>query len=361
KQLESLVDQINRLTDEREDAFSKIDRLESMLSNANDLNRQLAADLNDMQLKQQQSKLSTNEPKQQQQTGGVGGRDDNLVKIDLLENEIKYFKQQIDILLKEDVSTKRLLAEREQAVVNLNKLLENYEADREKYAALLEQNHNDKQTISRILSQNNELKTQLVELQDAYVNVTKVNLDLTTQLQTEQFKLKQLNETVMMMTQSTNHQNQNGSIDNNSSSSRLSAEWGDDEQTNGHVQSKEKEDDQNDVKDNESGGGDGPPKETIMDNIKRRIVYLEKENKDLNDYIVLMNRQIEDNGGGGRTVNGETGNGENGDNHLRSLLEDKFKKVMEDNADLREANQQLEHVIQQLQFETETIVDYITM
>jgi hypothetical protein len=37
------------------------------------------------------------------------------------------------------------------------------------------------------------------------------------------------------------------------------------------------------------------------------------------------------------------------------LLEEKFKKVMDDNADLKEKNQQLEHMIQQLQFETETI------
>lgn len=37
------------------------------------------------------------------------------------------------------------------------------------------------------------------------------------------------------------------------------------------------------------------------------------------------------------------------------LLEEKFTKVMKDNADLKERNQQLEHIIQQLQFETETI------
>ncbi len=34
---------------------------------------------------------------------------------------------------------------------------------------------------------------------------------------------------------------------------------------------------------------------------------------------------------------------------------------MNENAELKEKNQELEHVISQLQFETETIVDYITM
>jgi hypothetical protein len=41
------------------------------------------------------------------------------------------------------------------------------------------------------------------------------------------------------------------------------------------------------------------------------------------------------------------------------LLEEKFNKVMKTNADLSEKNQQLEHMIQQLQFETETIGIYI--
>lgn len=37
------------------------------------------------------------------------------------------------------------------------------------------------------------------------------------------------------------------------------------------------------------------------------------------------------------------------------LLEEKFKRVMAENADLKEKNQQLDHMVQQLQFETETI------
>ena len=37
------------------------------------------------------------------------------------------------------------------------------------------------------------------------------------------------------------------------------------------------------------------------------------------------------------------------------MLEDKFNKVMKQNAELKEKNQELEHVILQLQSETETI------
>ncbi len=41
------------------------------------------------------------------------------------------------------------------------------------------------------------------------------------------------------------------------------------------------------------------------------------------------------------------------------IKKDKFNKVMKNNADLIEKNLELEHVIQQLQFETETISNFI--
>lgn len=109
--------------------------------------------------------------------------------------KVKYFKQQIDILLKEDMQTRRLLADKEQSTVNLSKLVHEYESEREKYATMLEQTHSDKQTISRALTQNNELKTQLVELQDAFVQVTQQNADLVNRLQAEEYKCKQLQQT----------------------------------------------------------------------------------------------------------------------------------------------------------------------
>lgn len=95
-------------------------------------------------------------------------------------------------MLKEDAETRRQLADKEQSVANLEKLVGQYESDRDKYATLLEQTHSDKQTISRALTQNNELKTQLVELQDAFVRVTQEKADLMNRLQAEEFKTKQL-------------------------------------------------------------------------------------------------------------------------------------------------------------------------
>lgn len=106
--------------------------------------------------------------------------------------KLRYFKQQIDILLKEDMQTRQALQDKEHSVMNLEKLLREYESEREKYSTLLEQSHSDKQTISRALAQNNELKSQLVELQDAFVRITQEKADLVTRLQAEEYKTKQL-------------------------------------------------------------------------------------------------------------------------------------------------------------------------
>ncbi len=203
-QIESLVDQINRMSDERENAFAKIDHLESVLGTTQKTNQSLTNELDEL-------KNKLNEKNQIPTYNNLTQNDQSNEKILLLENEIKYFKQQIDILLVEQAQLKVLLDEKEISIGNLNKLAEKYESDREQYNRLLEQTHNDKQTISRILKQNNDLKQQFNELQDAYVNVTKQNLELATQLETEQFKYKKLYEEYQ-----TNH---NSNIVNNQMSS----------------------------------------------------------------------------------------------------------------------------------------------
>jgi chromosome segregation ATPase len=84
---ENLVDQINRMTDEREELFGKMDSLQARLIAANQLNEQLKVDVdsanarfNDMQQQIQQV--------QHPKSGGAND-DQYIVKIDLLENEIK--------------------------------------------------------------------------------------------------------------------------------------------------------------------------------------------------------------------------------------------------------------------------------
>jgi TolA-binding protein len=127
---------------------------------------------------------------------------------------------------------KKTLYEKDQSILSLEKLLQKYESDREQYDRLLDQSHNDKQTISRILTQNNDLKNQLNELQDVYVNVTNQNLDLATKLESEKFRLKQLeeksptkfnNQQVEALVSAPNSENSN-----NNNNRDLESEWDDD-------------------------------------------------------------------------------------------------------------------------------------
>ena len=209
-QIESLVDQINRMSDERENAFAKIDHLESVLSTTQKTNQSLVYDLEEL-------KKKLNEQNQSAISNDLSHDGQSNEKIQLLENEIKYFKQQIDILLIEQAQLKGLLDEKEVSIGNLNKLVDKYESDREQYNRLLEQTHSDKQTISRILKQNNDLKQQFNELQDAYVNVTKQNLELATQLESEQFKYRKLYDEYQNNPNSNNNNNNNNDMVNNQS------------------------------------------------------------------------------------------------------------------------------------------------
>ncbi len=151
-----------------------------------------------------------------------------------------------------------------------------------------------------------------------------------------------------------------------------------------------------------------------MDAIKKRIQDLERENQDLNNYITLVNKNLESQQKQDtpkkqhnpeqeeiidqqlRKIEGlceEVGRLESERDHLHAkiqtfegqmrsngdysgqssdgnrlgaliserqlvdfkLLEEKFKRVMQQNADLNDKNQQLEHIVVQLQCETETI------
>lgn len=58
--------------------------------------------------------------------------------------------------------------------------------------SLLDTMSRDKEALSRSVGQNRELKTQLVELQDAFVKMSKQNMELATELETERFKVTQL-------------------------------------------------------------------------------------------------------------------------------------------------------------------------
>lgn len=394
RQIESLVDQINRMSDEREDSFSKLDRLDQLVKSKDE-----AIKARDAEVQELKSKLAQQEAEVRAAKAGPSAVTStgqaSSDKAQLLENEIKYFKQQIEILVQEQAQMAQVIQDKEMSIGNLNKLVEKFESDREQHAKLLETLHNEKQTLSRAIHQNKELKEQLTELQDAFVNVTQKNLELTTQLQAEQFKLKQINESPNSFSIQQVQQVQLGAsqqpaapVHESSTPPEDADEWNSDE------------DPQN------SSSPDRKSESSLMQGIKERIEYLEKENKDLNDYIELMNKRaaaidqqvasqqpndLEPHQILHETIRKLTSERDDLARQVKAvreqslaqsqetaasldnpvvdqefikdmkLLEDKFNKVMVENVELREKNQELEHTIDQLQFETETIADYISM
>ena len=99
-QIESLVDQINRMSDEREAAFAKMDSLETMLKKTSTQNDTLITDLGEMKSKYEQA------------IADESARPGN--KEQLLENEIKYFKQQIEILVQDHNLLVKAIDEKDQ-------------------------------------------------------------------------------------------------------------------------------------------------------------------------------------------------------------------------------------------------------
>lgn len=95
RQVENLVDQINRMSDEREELFGKIESLESRLATANQLNAQLKSELDNMHsaaiAAAAVAAVNQNNAQQTSQKSPSSKQNEEqyIVKIDLLENEIK--------------------------------------------------------------------------------------------------------------------------------------------------------------------------------------------------------------------------------------------------------------------------------
>ncbi|RNA40634.1 golgin subfamily A member 2 [Brachionus plicatilis] len=265
KQVENLVDQINKLTDEREESFAKIDSLKIEVKNLKDQNTH--------------SKLSQSE------------KVESDPKVELLENEIKYFKKQIEILLKEQVNLQQIVDNKSQEIQHLNDQVNKVEMERKNFNILLEESHNNKQTISRILVQNNELKSNLQMLQEENTKMKE---------KIENFEFSQL---------------QNNTELEQEMEVRQNGINGEEEQI--------------------ENLGDNQIFSNKLSDFSFENLFFQEEvqsREKILDYVKNM-----------------------------KLVEKKFNKIMEENVELREKNAELEHIVQQLEFETETIVDYVTM
>ncbi|XP_071821023.1 golgin subfamily A member 2-like isoform X2 [Apostichopus japonicus] len=88
----------------------------------------------------------------------------------------------------------KLLEEKESKLEELESVVYRFKEDATDRKALLESIQNDKATISRAVAQNKDLKSQLEELQDAFVKMSENNMTLTTSLQSEQHQANEFKQ-----------------------------------------------------------------------------------------------------------------------------------------------------------------------
>ncbi|CAF1055234.1 unnamed protein product [Adineta steineri] len=262
---------------------------------------------------------------------------DFILERDALLQENQLFKQAIDEWSRRFEETR---LENEQIIKHLNdkdeyifqleksngKVQENM-VDHEK---LLQATHEDKTTLSRAIAQNKQLKEQLTELQDGFVKMSNDNMNLTNQIQATDYLNKQLNERLAQKELQVEHVQTTDNVHN-------------------HEQSQ--------IVDNtEQGTTTQQMNDLLAENksLRERLSQLEQQSPVKND---TQNNDSSSLSSLPSAVD-ESPQLQNG--FVEKII-DRFNRAMRDNADLQDRTQQLEHLILQLQSETDTIGDYISL
>jgi len=182
------------------------------------------------------------------------------------------------------------------------------------HGKLLQTIHDDKATLSRALTQNKQLKDQLTELQDQFIKMSNDNMTLTNKIQAQEHLNKQLNERLVQK----------------------------ESPTNGNIEVEQ-------------------PTEN-----EQQLNELIEENKSLRERLSKLEQQPQTTSTNHDTSSLSTlslpvEDSPQPQNGFIDKIIDRFNRAMRDNADLQDRAQQLEHLILQLQSETDTIGDYISL
>ncbi|XP_075557583.1 golgin subfamily A member 2-like isoform X1 [Dermacentor variabilis] len=116
------------------------------------------------------------------------------LKLQQYEQELETLRAACETQGSDNQQLSSLLAEREAQAEELAAALERLREDHVESSRLLETIQSEKVAASRALSQNRELKRQLEEMQDVFVKLSNDKLELTEQLQKEQHVTKELGE-----------------------------------------------------------------------------------------------------------------------------------------------------------------------
>ncbi|XP_013784267.1 golgin subfamily A member 2-like [Limulus polyphemus] len=326
-------------------------------------------------------------------------------KLESLSTENEKLKKEIDCQVRDNAHISHLLEERESKLEELESALSRQQETQVDKTRLLETMQSEKVAASRAMAQNRQLKQQLEELQDGFVKLNDDKLKLTDELYHEQHISKELGERLSeqeeelseLKDQLSRKEKQLKILEQNANKETFQHHQIVDRmrhyEAQGHLTEvlqedlvKAKERIETLLTQNtelrmalarqaedviKSGNETSVDKETDRKNdlvaslsasvrqLEMERDYLLHEMKDQQSQRDDLKSQMTDLNSNEKNVVLKEDH-ESLKNSMKQL-EEKFTKTMDQIAELSDQKQQLEHLVTQLQGETDTIADYITL
>ncbi|XP_022256148.1 golgin subfamily A member 2-like [Limulus polyphemus] len=286
-------------------------------------------------------------------------------RMESLCEENEKLKKEIDSQASDNTRISQLLVERETHLEELQAALARQEETYVDKFQLLEKMQSEKVAASRAMVQNKQLKQQLEELQDGLVKVNNDKLELTEQLHHEQHISKELGQ--RLTDQEEELSELRNQVTNKSLAERIDTLLTQNSELRMAL-ARQAEDLVNSTNNETSVDKETDRKNDLVTSLSASVKQLEMER----DYLLheMKDQQTQRDDLKSQLTNLNSITSTSGDIVLKEdheslknsmkQLEEKFKKTMDQIAELSDQKQQLEHLVTQLQGETDTIEEMKT-
>ncbi|CAF0985360.1 unnamed protein product, partial [Didymodactylos carnosus] len=248
----------------------------------------------------------------------------------------------------------KLLSERDEKIAKLESTIDKTSENVVDHGKLLETMQSDKMALSRAMAQNKQLKEQFEELQEGFIKLSNDNMNLTNRIQAEEHLTKQLGERIgqkeIELYELTERENHDHGAQASSSDVVASTPLSSNDQENQLTQQIVHLSEENNL-------------------LHKRLSYYEQQQQQQQPSHPLGEEQLNiddthlNDTASLSSLTSHTEDIERVDEQQQQIFIQKiigrFNRAMRENADLQDRTQQLEHLILQLQSETDTIGDYI--
>ncbi|XP_041370110.1 golgin subfamily A member 2-like isoform X2 [Gigantopelta aegis] len=392
-QLEEVSNQVSILTHEREKVISQNHELEGSLS-------ELKKKIEEYDLQQPTTDIPS----------------ESLEEMNRLKTEYSELQARHEAQIRDNAQLSRFLQEKEDHILSLESTISHLGAEAGDKASLLESVQSDKTALSRALTQNKDLKRQLAELQNGFVKLSNDNMELLTTLQGKEHTTIELTQKLAQQEDELKNQkqlmlkkdaelSQLYSMTENVKKEEFQQDQIQDRLRHYEAQAQLVDTLQNELtsaqdmmdalttqnrelrtmlikatevkmdSDNSDETDMGKNRDEVIDSLSSTIRQLENERVQLIDSL-REQRELSDSFGVKvadlqEEIIRKTQDNLDNDIITRAdydqlktameMVQEKYSKVMRDKADLSDKADQLEHMVTQLQGETDTIGEYISL